>query len=87
MKAMEGKLDKYGVYMKHIENALADEKKETDEATLQGKRGKLLEATTIFCAAFFLDILEPTKMFSLMSQKKDINILTITDILEGTRSR
>ena len=41
--------------------------------TLQGKRGKLLEATTLFSAAFFLDIPEPAKMFILMSQKKDIN--------------
>ena len=46
---------------------LADEKKKTDKATLQRKRGKLLEATTLFCAAFFLDISEPAKMFSLMS--------------------
>ena len=56
--------------MKHIENVLADEKKKSDKATLHGKRGKLLEATTLFCAAFFLDILEPAKMFSLMPQKK-----------------
>ena len=56
-----GILDKYGVYMKHIENMLADDKKKTDKATLQGKRGKLLEATTLCCAAFFLNILEPAK--------------------------
>ena len=42
---------------------------------------------TLFCAAFFLDILELARMFSLISQKKDINILTIIDILEDTRSR
>ena len=54
--------------MKHIENVLAGEKKKSDKATLHGKRGKLLEATTLFCAALFLDILEPAKMFSLMSQ-------------------
>ena len=87
MKAMDGMLDKYGVYMKHTENVLADEKKKTDKATLQGKRGKLLEATTVFCAAFFLDILELANVFSLMFQKKDIDILTITNILEDTKSR
>ena len=87
MKAMEGMLDKYGVYMKHIKNVLADGNKKNNKATLQGKRGKLLEATTLSCAAFFLEILEPAKMLSLMSQKKDIKILTMTDILEDTRSR
>ena len=80
-------LDKYSVYMKHTKNMQADEKKKTDEATLQGKRGKLLEATTLFGIAFFFDILGAPKMFSLMSQKKGIHILTITDILEDTRSR
>ena len=79
-------LDKYGVYMKLIENMLADKKKK-NRATLQGKRWKLLEETALFCAAFLLFILEPTKMFSLISQMKDIDILTITDILEDTRSR
>ena len=87
MKAMEEMLDKYGVYMKHIENVLADEKKKTAKATSHGKRGKLLEAATLFCVAFFFDFLESTKMFSLISQKEDINILTITDILEDTQSR
>ena len=68
IKAMKGMLEKYGVYMKHTEMVFADEqKKNTDIATLHEKRGKLLEATTFFCAAFFLDILEPAKMFSLMS--------------------
>ena len=71
---------------KHIENVLAYEKKKIDKATLQGKKRKLLEATTLCCTAFFLDNLETAKMFSLVSQKKDINILTITDILEDTRS-
>ena len=33
MKAMGGMLDRYGVYKKHIEKVLADEKKKTDEAT------------------------------------------------------
>ena len=32
MKAMEGMLDKYGVYLKHIENVLIDEKKKTHKA-------------------------------------------------------
>ena len=44
MKAMERMLDKYGVYMKHIKNVLADDQKKNNKATLQGKRWKLLKA-------------------------------------------
>ena len=75
-----------GVYMTQIKRVVRWEEK-NDKATLQEKRGKLLETTTLFCAAFFSRISEPTKMFSLLSQKKDINILTITDILKDSRSR
>ena len=75
-----------GVYMKQIKCVVRWEEK-NDKATLQEKRGKLLEATTLFSAAFFSDISEPTKMFSLLSQKKDINILTITDNLKDSRSK
>ena len=39
MKAMEGMLTKYGAYMKHIENVIAEEKEKTCEATVQGKNG------------------------------------------------
>ena len=39
MKAMEGMLTKYGAYMKHIENVIAEEKEKTCEATVQGKSG------------------------------------------------
>ena len=73
-----------GVYMTQIKRVVRWEEK-NDKATLQEKRGKLLEATTLFCAAFS-DISEPTKMFSLLPQKKDTNILTITDILKDSRS-
>jgi hypothetical protein len=86
VRAIEGMIDKYGVYMKHIENILVDAK-QTDKATLQGKRNMLLEAKTILYAVFFLDALEPAKVFSLKSQEKDVNILKITDMLEDTKSR
>ena len=52
-----GNAGQIGVYMEHIEDVLPDEKWKNDKATLQGKRGKLLEATTTSCAALFLDIL------------------------------
>ena len=44
----------YGTYWRRVARW---EVKKNDKATLQGKRGKLLEATTTSCAALFLDIL------------------------------
>ena len=76
MKAMEGMLTKYGAYMKHIENVIAEEKEKTCEATVQGKNGNCQKQ--LFCVTFFTDILQPAKIFTLMYQKKDINIPTIT---------
>ena len=63
-----------GVYMKQIKRVVRWEEK-NDKAILQEKRGKLLEATTLFNVAFFSDISEPTKMFSLLSQKKTSTFL------------
>ena len=63
-----------GVYMKQIKRVVRWEEK-NDKAILQEKRGKLLEATTLFSVAFFSDISEPTKMFSLLSQKKTSTFL------------
>ena len=86
MKPMEGMLDKYGAYINILKMCWRMRRKKSIKLLYKEKKRKLLEATTLCCTAFFLDNLETAKMFSLVSQKKDINILTITDILEDTRS-
>ena len=57
MKTMEGMLDKLVFIWNILKTCCQMRSKKNDKATLQGKRGKLLEATTTSCAALFLDIL------------------------------
>ena len=54
-------VDKYGVYMQHIENVIADMSKKTDKHTLEGKRRKLQNAKVILMSSLFIDILEPAR--------------------------
>ena len=58
-----------GVYMTQIKRVVRWEEK-NDKATLQEKRGKLLETTTLFCAAFFSGISEPTKCSACCLKKR-----------------
>lgn len=82
IKAMLGLLNKFGLYLQHIENVIADTSKQTDKATLEGKRRKMVNFKTLILCAFFIDILEPAKIYSLVSQENDSNIVKIVDSLD-----
>ena len=77
-KAMTKLNDKFGVYAKQIENSIEQTPKASDKATLRGKLNRLTTADVLLRSAFLTDILEPVKILSLVSQKKNINA--------GTRS-
>ena len=55
-------LDKYGLYMQHFENIIADTSKKTDKAKLEGKRRQLQMAETLVFGALFFNLLEPAKI-------------------------
>ena len=79
--SMSGLVDKFGLYLKHFENIIADESKKTDKATLEGKRSQLIDANVLLLSVFFIDILDPAKIFSLSSQKADFNVIGMLDRL------
>ena len=54
-------LDKFGLYVQHLENIIADESKQTNKATLEGKRRKMVKSSTFLMAALLNDLLEPAK--------------------------
>ena len=58
-------LDKYGFYMLHFENILADISKKADKSTVDGIRCQLRKAETVFLGALMYDLLEPTQDLSL----------------------
>ena len=44
LRSMSGLIDKFGLYLQHFENVIADTTKQTGKATLEGKRRLLTEA-------------------------------------------
>lgn len=57
-----------------------------DPATAQGKLNKFLDAKVLLRSAFFTDVLAEAKQFSLVSQKKNINMIKMLESVETTKS-
>ena len=64
-QSMTGVVDKFGVYIQHIENVISNTSKHCDKATLEGKRRQMVEAELLMKCSIFIDILDSAKNFSL----------------------
>ena len=51
--ALDNMLDKFGMYLAHMENVIADTSKKTDKATLEGKRPLLVSADIVLLGCVF----------------------------------
>ena len=80
-------VDKYGVYVQHLENIIADTSKQTDKAKLEGKRRKMVQASVLLKCCLFLDLLDSAKKFSLASQYADSDIINMVDRIDDMTSR
>ena len=87
LMVLENMLDKFGMYLSHLENIIADTSKKTDKATLEGKRRQLVSANVVLLGSVFYDLLEPARQLSLFTQKENITLHEVTEVLEGTRKR
>ena len=85
LRAMERVIDKFGLYTRHLGDFISREKNGKNRATVQGKLNKLLEAQVILRSAFLRDILTPAKVFSLITQKENPNIIEIVESVEKTK--
>ena len=79
---MSGLVDKFGLYLQHFETIISDTTKKTDKAILEGKRKQLTDASILHRSALFIDLLEPAKKFSILSQREDFNIIDMVDCLD-----
>ena len=70
------------MYLQHFRNIIVDDSKNTDKATLEGKHRQLTESKVLVLSTFFIDILDPAKIFSLASQKNDFNEIMMVDRLD-----
>ena len=79
---MPGLIDKFRLYLPHFENFRADTSKQTDKATLEGKRKLLTDSNVLLCCGLFVDLLDPAKKFSLVSQKESFGIIELVKELD-----
>lgn len=86
MRSMNGFIDKFGVYLQHLENVISDTSKKCDRATLEGKRRQLVNAEVILKCCVFVDLLDSAKKFSLASQFKDTDILMLVERIDDMKS-
>ena len=85
MRSMSALIDKFGLYLQHMENVISDTSKQGDKATLEGKRRKLVEAEMLLKSCLFVDLLDSAKYFSLASQYADIDVLLMVDRVDDMR--
>ena len=71
---MFGSENKFGLYLQHFENIVANKK--TDKATLEGKFKQLTDwSILLFPVSFSCILFDPAKIFGLASQKEDFNVI------------
>ena len=87
MRAMAKLNDKFGMYVSHLENVIADTSKQVDRAKLQGKYNKLVDASVLLRSAFLSDLLLPAKSLSLISQKSDVDIIQVVNAVQKTQNK
>ena len=87
VKAMKGCIDKYSLYLQHIENVIADTKNRKGKYSLKDKRRQLENGSTLLDAAFFIDILEPMRRLSLATQDSKVDIIQMVTCIDKTREK
>ena len=82
LRSMSGLIDNFGPYLQRFETIISDTTKKTDKATLEGKRKQLIDTSILLCSALFINLLEPAKKFSILSQREDFNVIDMVDCLD-----
>ena len=86
LKSLKNYTDKFGLYIHHIENILADTTKKTDKATLEGKYRLLVNTKTFLLSCLLVDLLEPARNLSLETQKDENNLIKTMSVIEVTKN-
>ena len=83
LQSVSGLIDKFRLYLQHFGNVIADTSKQTDKATLEGKRKLLTVSNVLLSCGLFVDLLDPAKKFSLVSQKKNFETIQLVEELNN----
>ena len=84
--AMGGLIEKLGLYTMHLQNVITATRSSKYRSTLEGKFKKLIDTKVLLRSALFKDVLADAKIFSLLTQKQNINILKIFEAVESTKN-
>ena len=84
--AMGGLIEKLGLYTMHLQNVITATRSSKYRSTLEGKLKKLIDTKVLLRSALFKDVLADAKIFSLLTQKQNINILKIFEAVESTKN-
>ena len=69
LEALRNVLDKNVLYMQHFQNIIVSTSTQTGKAMLESKLRQLQKTGILVFGSLFLDLLEPAKMLSLVTQK------------------
>ena len=83
---MDHLIEKFGLYCVHLNNIISTTSNSKENATLEGKFNKLVDAKVLLRCALFIDILAEAKKFNLITQKTDINVINILDLVKSTKN-
>ena len=84
--AMGGLIEKLGLYTMHLQNVITATHSSKDRSTLEGKFKKMFDAKVLLRCALFKDVLADIKIFSLLMQNQNIDILKIFEAVESTKN-
>ena len=79
-------IEKFELYCVHVNDIISTTINSKEKTTLEGKCNKLIDVKVLHCCTLFIDILAEATIFSLITQKSDINIIDILDLVESTNN-
>ena len=84
--AMGRLIEKLRCYTMHLQNVITATRSSKDRPTLEGKFKILIDKKVLLRSALFKDVLVDAKIFSLLTQKQNINILKNFEAVESTKN-
>ena len=86
IRAMGRVIEKFGLYVKHLNSYAATTKNSTTCKSVERKLKKLVDAKLLLRAVFFTDALPEAQRFSLITPEKNINVIKMLNAVETTKS-
>ena len=84
--AMGRLIKKFGLYAMDLQNVITETHSSKDRSTVEGKFKKMFDAKVLPRCALFKDVLADAKIFRLLMQNQNKDILKISEAIESTKN-